>query len=126
MSFITEQEAIDNVEGFDALSDRDKARNLQMSEAYLIAKNVKPYNDVNDVPSALKLASYEIIKGIMAGDLYKGVEQALKRKRVKADTVESEKEYQDGTVQLNATEQYILDLIKPYAKRPSVVMLRRM
>ncbi|MBJ8482620.1 hypothetical protein [Acinetobacter vivianii] len=125
MSFITEQEAIEHVQGFDALSASDKADYLQKSEAYLIARNVKPYEDVTLVPKALKLASYEIIKGIMKGELYQGQEQALKRKKVKADTVESEKEYQDGSVTLNATEQYILDLIKPFTKRSSVFFIRR-
>lgn len=124
MSFITEQEAIEHVQGFDALSASDKADYLQKSEVYLIARNVKPYEDVTLVPKALKLASYEIIKGIMKGELYQGQEQALKRKRVKAE-VESEKEYQDGSVKLNATEQYILDLIKPFTKRSSVFFIRR-
>ncbi|MFV5192798.1 hypothetical protein ACMXYY_11725 [Acinetobacter courvalinii] len=125
MSFITEQEAIEHVQGFDALSASDKADYLQKVEAYLIARNVKPYEDVTQVPKALKTASYEIIKGIMKGELYKGQEQALKRKKVKADTVESEKEYQDGSVKLNATEQYIQDLIKPFTKRSSVFFIRR-
>lgn len=124
MSFITEQEAIEHVEGFDALSASDKAQYLQMSEAYLLARNVKPYEDVTLVPEPLKTASYQIIKGIIKGDLYQGQEQALKRKRVKAE-VESEKEYQDGSVKLNATEQYILDLIKPYSKRKSVFFVRK-
>ncbi|ENW97349.1 hypothetical protein [Acinetobacter dispersus] len=124
MSFITEQEAIEHVQGFDALSASDKADYLQKTEAYLIARNVKPYEDVTQVPKALKTASYEIIKGIMKGELYQGQEQALKRKRVKAE-VESEKEYQDGSVKLNATEQYILDLIKPFTKRSSVFFIRR-
>lgn len=124
MSFITEQEAIEHVQGFDALSASDKADYLQKAEAYLIARNVKPYDDVTQVPKALKTASYEIVKGIMKGELYQGQEQALKRKRVKAE-VESEKEYQDGSIKLNATEQYILDLIKPFTKRSSLFFIRR-
>lgn len=125
MSFITEQEAIEHVQGFDALSASDKADYLQKAETYLIARNVKPYDDETLVPQALKTASYEIIKGIMKGDLYQGQEQVLKRKKVKADTVESEKEYQDGSLMLNATEQYILDLIKPYTKRSSIFFVRK-
>ncbi|KQF50350.1 hypothetical protein BFR80_013990 [Acinetobacter pittii] len=124
MSFITEQEAIERVAGFNALSDGDKADFLEKSEAYLLARNVKPYEDITTVPKALKTASFEVIKGIMKGDLYQGQEPALKRKRVKAE-VESEKEYQDGSVKLNATEQYILDLIKPYCKRRSVIYIRK-
>ncbi|MZY06106.1 hypothetical protein GUK58_08590 [Acinetobacter pittii] len=125
MSFITEQEAIEHVEGFDALSASDKAQYLQMSEAYLLARNVKSYEDITIVPIALKTASFEVIKGIMKGELYQGQEQALKRKKVKADTVETEKEYQDGSVKLSATEQYILDLIKPYCKRKGVFIVRK-
>lgn len=124
MSFITEQEAIERVAGFDALSASDKADYLDKSEAYLLARNVKPYEDISMVPRALKTASFEVIKGIMKGELYHGQEQALKRKKVKAE-VESEKEYQDGSVKLNATEQYILDLIKPYCKRRSVIIVRK-
>lgn len=124
MSFITEQEAIERIAGFDALSASDKADYLEKSEAYLLARNVKPYEDIATVPKALKTASYEVIKGIMKGDLYQGQEQALKRKRVKAE-VESEKEYQDGSVKLSASEQYILDLIKPYCKRRSVIFVRK-
>lgn len=125
MSFITEQEAIEYIQGFDALSASDKADYLQKAEAYLIARNVKPYEDETEVPRALKIASYEIVKGIMKGELYKGQEQALKRKRVKGDTVETEKEYLDGSIKLNATEQYIQDLIKPFTKRSSVFFIRR-
>ncbi|MDQ9890066.1 hypothetical protein [Acinetobacter pittii] len=124
MSFITEQEAIERVAGFAALSEGDKADYLEKSEAYLLARNVKPYEDITNVPKALKTASYEVIKGIMKGQIYQGQEQALKRKRVKAE-VESEKEYQDGSVKLNATEQYILDLIKPYCKRKRVFIVRK-
>lgn len=125
MSFITEQEAIERVAGFDALSASDKADYLQMSEAYLLARNVKPYEDVTTVPQPLKNASYQIIKGIMKGEIYQGQEQVLKRKKVKADTVETEKEYQDGSVKLTATEQFILDLIKPYCKRKRVFFVRK-
>ncbi|MGE9798874.1 hypothetical protein [Acinetobacter baumannii] len=125
MSFITEQEAIERVAGFVALSEGDKAQYLQMAEAYLLARNVKPYEDATQVPEPLKTASYQIITGIMKGDLYQGQEQALKRKKVKADTVETEKEYQDGSVKLSAIEQFILDLIKPYSKRKAVFFVRK-
>ncbi|EOH1340783.1 hypothetical protein ACLRT7_003817, partial [Acinetobacter baumannii] len=81
--------------------------------------------DVTTVPKALKTASYEVLKGIMRGEIYQGQEQALKRKKVKADTVETEKEYQDGSVKLSASEQYILDLIKPYCKRKAVFFVRK-
>ncbi len=92
-----------------------------MAEAYLLARNVKLYEDATQVPEPLKrpLSNHQ---GIMKGDLYQGQEQALKRKKVKADTVETEKEYQDGSVKLSAIEQFILDLIKPYSKRKAVFL----
>ncbi len=72
MSFITEQEAIEHVEGFDALSASDKAQYLQMAEAYLLARNVKPYEDATQVPEPLKMASYQIIKALLKVIYIKG------------------------------------------------------
>lgn len=125
MSFITQSEAEQNVDGFAALSERDKAQHIKKSEAYLIVRKVKPCDDPNDAPEPLKDASYEIIKGIMAGVLYIDKDQVLKRKKVKVDTVESEKEFQEGSVAISGLEQYIIDLIAPYTKKSSVRMLRR-
>lgn len=126
MGFITEQEAEQALgETWASQTVSDKARLLSQSEAYLIAKNVKPYDDLDDVPEVLKTASYEIIKGIINKQLYQGQSQELKAKTVKGGSVEVSKTYQDGSYELNATEQYILDLIKPYSKRLSVVFLKK-
>lgn len=126
MGFITEQEAEQALgETWTSQTESDKARLLAQSEAYLIARNVKPYNDTGDVPEPLKLASFEIIKGIINKQLYQGQSQELKAKTVKGGSVEVSKTYQDGSYELNATEQYILDLIKPYSKRQSVVLLKK-
>lgn len=126
MGFITEQEvahALGDI--WSNQSESDKARLLSQSEAYLIARNVRPYDDADDVPAPLKLASYEIIKGVINKQLYQGQAQELKAKTVKGGSVEVSKTYQDGSYELNATEQYIQDLIKPYSKRRSVVFLKR-
>lgn len=125
MSFITQVEAEQHVDGFSALSESDKALHIKKSTAYLIARNVRPFDDPSDVPEPLKDASYEIIKGIMAGELYANKDPALKRKKVKADSVESEKEYLDGSIAITATELFIADLIKPFIKKSSVRFLRR-
>lgn len=126
MSFITEQEAEQALgETWTSQTESDKARLLAQNEAYLIARNVKPYDDPDDVPEALKLASYEIIKGIINKQLYQGQSQELKAKTVKGGSVEVSKTYQDGSHELNATEQYIQDLIKPYSKRHGVVFLKK-
>lgn len=126
MGFITEQEAEQALgETWTSQTESDKARLLAQSEAYLIARNVKPYDDPDNVPEALKLASYEIIRGIINKQLYQGQSQDLKAKTVKGGSVEVSKTYQDGSYELNATEQYIQDLIKPYSKRQSVVFLKK-
>ncbi|MEX9902802.1 hypothetical protein [Providencia stuartii] len=126
MGFITEREAEQALgDTWTNQTESDKARLLAQSEAYLIARNVRPYDDADDVPVPLKLASYEIIKGVINKQLYQGQAQELKAKTVKGGSVEVSKTYQDGSYELNATEQYILDLIKPYSKRQSVVFLKR-
>ncbi|EOG1934001.1 hypothetical protein [Providencia stuartii] len=126
MGFITEREAEQALgDTWTNQTESDKARLLAQSEAYLIARNVRPYDDADDVPVPLKLASYEIIKGIINEELYQGQAQELKAKTVKGGSVEVSKTYQDGSYELNATEQYIQDLIKPYSKRRSVVFLKR-
>lgn len=125
MSYITEQEALDNVTEFASQTASDKARLLAQAEAYLRARNVKEYKDGADVPQALKLACCEVIKGVLSNNLYQGQSQALKREKVKGDTVETEEEFMDGSVALNATEQFINDLIAPYAKSSGVQWLSR-
>ena len=125
MSYITEQEALDNVTEFASQTASDKARLLAQAEAYLRARNVKEYKDGADVPQALKLACYEVIRGVLSNDLYQGQSQTVKREKVKADTVETEEEFMDGSVALSATEQFILDLITPYAKSSGVQWMSR-
>lgn len=125
MSYITEQEALDNVTEFASQTASGKTRLLAQSEAYLRARNVKEYKDGADVPQALKLACYEVIRGVLSNDLYQGQSQTVKREKVKADTVETEEEFMDGSVALSATEQFILDLIAPYAKSSGVQWMSR-
>lgn len=72
MSFVTETEVLENVPEFAGQSASDKARLLSQVDAYLRSRNVKEYLDTSMVPESLKLASYEIIRGILAGKLYQG------------------------------------------------------
>lgn len=126
MSFVTESEVEQALrDTWTNQSESEKTQLLKKSRAYLLARNVKDYENVDDVPQDLKDASFEIIKGIINKKLYIDKDQELKSKRVKADSVESEKVYQDGSKSINATEQYILDLIKPYTKKSRVQMVRR-
>lgn len=127
MSFVTESEVEQALrDTWTSQSESDKAQLLKKSRAYLIARNVKDYENFDDVPQDLKEASFEIIKGIIDKKLYIDKDQELKSKRVKADSVESEKVYQDGSKSINAVEQYIWDLIKPYTKKSRVQMVRKL
>ncbi|MGR3977572.1 hypothetical protein FW754_07795 [Acinetobacter sp. 1207_04] len=107
MSFITQQEA-ESILGVDFAPDSDKARLILLSNTWM-------KNQIGFVPDPihenLKLASCEIIKGILAKVIYNGQDQVLKRKKVKADSVESEKEFQDGSVALSSFEQIALAFI---------------
>lgn len=107
MSFITQHEA-ESVLGADFAPDSDKARLILLSNTWM-------KNQIGFVPDPihenLKLASCEIIKGILAKMIYNGQDQVLKRKKVKADSVESEKEFQDGSIAISSFEQIALAFI---------------
>ncbi|WEI20120.1 hypothetical protein PY247_10590 [Acinetobacter proteolyticus] len=108
MTFITIADA-EIILGADFAPDGDKARLVLLANTWM-------KNEIGYVPDPvtdnLKLAACEIIKGILANEIYNGKEQELKRKKVKADTVESEKEYQDGSHTLSSFEQIALALIE--------------
>ena len=107
MSFITQQDA-ETILGLGFAPDSDKARLILLSNTWM-------KNQIGFVPDPihenLKLASCEIIKGILAKVIYNGQDQVLKRKKVKADSVESEKEFQDGSVAISSFEQIALSFI---------------
>ncbi|VXA55312.1 conserved hypothetical protein [Acinetobacter proteolyticus] len=108
MTFITIADA-ETILGADFAPDGDKARLVLLANTWM-------KNEIGFVPDPvtnnLKLAACEIIKGILANEIYNGKEQELKRKKVKADTVELEKEYQDGSYSLSSFEQIALALIE--------------
>lgn len=108
MTFITIADA-ETILGADFAPDGDKDR-------LVLLANIWMKNQIGYVPEPvtdnLKSAACEIIKGIQAGKIYNGKDQDLKRKKVKAGTVESEKEYQDGSVSLSSFEQIALALIE--------------
>lgn len=124
MSYITEAEALENIPDFATQSD--KARLLSQAKAYLRSRNVKEYADSADAPQDLKLASYEVIKGIIAGKLYQGKSAVVTSKTVSAQSGTSvSKTFADGSEDLNVYEQYINDLIAPYTKKAGVRMVLR-
>ncbi|KCX69922.1 hypothetical protein J567_4410, partial [Acinetobacter baumannii 754286] len=105
MSFITVDDA-NSILGSDFAPDSDKARLVQLANVWM-KKRIGFVPDPID--PLLKDASCEIIKGILAKEIYNGKDQQLKRKKVKADSVESEKEYQDGSEAISSFEQIAID-----------------
>ncbi|EHU1359360.1 hypothetical protein OHW84_16755 [Acinetobacter baumannii] len=107
MSFITVDDA-NSILGSDFAPDSDKARLVKLA-------NVWMKNRIGFIPDPidplLKDAACEIIKGILVKVIYNGKDQQLKRKKVKADSVESEKEYQDGSEAISSFEQIAIDFI---------------
>ena len=125
MSYITEADALENIPDFATQSD--KARLLAQSEAYLRSRNIKEYTDGAEVPQPLKLASYEVIKGIIAGKLYQGKKATVTSKTISAQSGTSvSKTFADGSEDLNVYEQLINDLIAPYIKAQGVQWLDRL
>jgi hypothetical protein len=108
MSFITVDDA-NEILGPDFAPDSDKAR-------LVIQANTWMKNQIGFIPDPidplLKDAACEIIKGILAKAIYNGKEQLLKRKKVKADSVESEKEFQEGSESLSSFEQIAMAYIE--------------
>ncbi|MDK2221968.1 hypothetical protein [Acinetobacter baumannii] len=107
MSFITVDDA-NSILGSDFAPDSDKARLVKLANVWM-KKRIGFVPDPID--PLLKDAACEIIKGILGKEIYNGKDQQLKRKKVKADSVESEKEYQDGSEAISSFEQIAIDFI---------------
>ncbi|MFW2055750.1 hypothetical protein [Acinetobacter haemolyticus] len=107
MSFITVDDA-DEILGLEFAPAADKARLVLLANTWM-KKRIGFLPE--EIDQLLKIAACEIIKGIQAKVLYNGQEQQLKRKKVKADSVESEKEFQEGSVAVSSFEQIAIDLI---------------
>ena len=102
----------------------DKALAVEQANAYL---NTLAFKAWEAQPDNVTRAGAELAKEAAAGRLYADAEGALKRKRVKADTVESEKEYQDGAVARSGALQFVDALLSPYLlKRSASVIMGRL
>lgn len=101
MSFITINDA-DEILGSDFAPDGDKATLIKQA-------NVWMKNEIGFVPDPvdpiLKDAACEIIKGILAGDIYSGVERQTVREMVEADTVKVDETFAAGSVAISKHEQ---------------------
>lgn len=101
MSFITINDA-DEILGNDFAPDGDKATLVKQA-------NVWMKNEIGFVPDPvdpiLKDAACEIIKGILAGDIYSGVERQTTREMVDADGVKVDETFANGSISISKFEQ---------------------
>ena len=102
----------------------DKALAVLQANSYL---NTISFKTWETQPGAVTRAGAELAKEAAAGRLFTGTEGDLKRKRVKADTVESEKEYADGSVARSGALQFVDALLAPWIiKRSATAVLTRL
>ena len=76
-------------------------------------------------PAEIIMAGAYVAKDAAAGLLYKAVETGVLSKSVKAGEVSSSKTFAAGATTLTAGESFGLALIKPWTRRQSVTMLKR-
>lgn len=101
MSFINVTEA-ESILGQDFAEDNDKARLVLLANTWM-------KNEIGHEPEVidplLKDAACEIIKGIIAGAIYVGTERMTIREKVKADSVEVEETFAEGSREISKFEQ---------------------
>lgn len=95
--------------GWEGTGDKDRA--VLEANAWMTARGVIASDPVED--DILQAGAY-LAESAAAGTLYGDRTPSVKRKRVKADTVESETEYQDGATRSVGIMRLVLDLLRPY------------
>ena len=114
MSFITQEQA-EQILGVDFAPAGDKARLIKLANTWM-------RNEVGYVPDPIDPilldAACEIIKGIIAKVIYAGVDRQTTSERVKADTVEVEESFAEGSVAISEYEQIAKALIDSLDLKP--------
>lgn len=122
MPYITEQDVTD-VLGAGWFGDGDPALAVQQANDWLQSRNIP--HDTDD--ERITRAGAYLAKMAASSTLYADSMGDVKRKRVKADTVESETEYADGSRAIAGDMAYVSDLLRPYLKPyGSVQLLKRL
>jgi hypothetical protein len=122
MPFIT-AEQVDSLLGSDWAQAAAKPLAVQMANDWLRAKGIPA--DIDD--DRITRAGAYLAKMAAAGTLYADTRGDVKRKRVKAGSVESETEFQDGTKAVAGEQKYVEDLLRPWLSPfGSVRILKRL
>ncbi|MCG8291958.1 hypothetical protein [Pseudomonas entomophila] len=104
--------------------DGDAVLAVTMANAWLTANIKRPVPD--PVPDAIVTAGAQVAKLAAAGKLYKDTQREVQSKTVSAQAgTSTSKTYVAGSVDRSAGENFALDLIAPWIRRPGTVMLIR-
>ncbi|MDR6542968.1 hypothetical protein ABIC56_002943 [Acinetobacter bereziniae] len=114
MSFITIEDA-NRILGSDFAPEGDKARLILLANTWM-------KNEIGFVPdpidSLLQDAACEIVKGIKSGVIYSGVSRQTTSERVKADSVEVEESFVEGSRDISEFEQIAKAFINSLDLKP--------
>lgn len=114
MSFITIEDA-NRILGSDFAPEGDKARLILLANTWM-------KNEIGFVPDPidplLQDAACEIVKGIIAGVIYSGVSRQTTSERVKAESVEVEESFVEGSREISEFEQIAKAFINSLDLKP--------
>lgn len=114
MSFITIEDA-NRILGSDFAPEGDKARLILLANTWM-------KNEIGFVPDPidplLQDAACEIVKGIKIGVIYSGVSRQTTSERVKADSVEVEESFVEGSREISEFEQIAKAFINSLDLKP--------
>lgn len=114
MSFITIEDA-NRILGSDFAPEGDKARLILLANTWM-------KNEIGFVPDPIDPllldAACEIVKGILAGVIYSGVSRQTTSERVKADSVEVEESFVEGSRDISEFEQIAKAFINSLDLKP--------
>lgn len=114
MSFITVDDA-NRILGSDFAPEGDKGRLILLANTWM-------KNEIGFVPDPidplLQDAACEIVKGIKSGVIYSGVSRQTTSERVKADSVEVEESFVEGSREISEFEQIAKAFINSLDLKP--------
>ncbi|WP_296267453.1 hypothetical protein [Pseudomonas sp. UBA6562] len=121
--FVTEAD-VAQLLGQDWAGAGDAVLAVAMANAWLTAKIKRAVPEA--VPDAIKSAGAQVAKLAVAGKLYKDTDREVQSKTVSAQSGTSvSKTYVAGSTDRSTAENFALDLIAPWTRRPGTVMLKR-
>jgi len=117
---VADMDALGNAT-WDALDTADKARAVAQANAWLSAQSLREWDEQ---PEAVTQAAQQLALLAGEGRLYADASTGtIKRERVKAGSVESETEYEEGGVTVPGVIAYVNDLLKPWLRRGGAVRM---